>query len=158
MKVHWKKSDKFWTVDIDGSKVEIAVTNYVRGRRMEDPEDVQKTIPGGHPYMPLPFPVGNWEITGCFARSSDYLAPFFISTNAKQKVVVWSLDPDGSYGKPTTKMVWDEAYGAHSSTSSTTLGCVRILFKSDTIWLASQIMSRMKNGKLTEKIPFIVEE
>jgi len=86
MKVKWKKSERFITVDIDGMTRQIYVTNLVRERRDEDPEDVQRTIPGGKPYKPKGFPIGEWKITGCSPKKSDYLYPFFISTNASQMV------------------------------------------------------------------------
>lgn len=97
------------------------------------------TIPGRVPYMPTGFPSGKWRVGKPESRTNPYLAPFFIPTNAWQMVNEWTLEPDGSYGSPTARKVRDEGYGIHFSTSSTTLGCLKVVNKGDLIDLVRRI-------------------
>jgi len=136
MKLKWERGTP-WLYGDDGLK--IAVTNYVRVRNKENPEEVVMSIPGRVPYMPLGFPAGVWKVGKPIAKTNPYLAPYFIPTDAWQMVTEWTLEPDGSYGEPTAKKVRDEGYGIHFSTSSTTLGCLKVVNKSDLLILAKMI-------------------
>jgi hypothetical protein len=80
----------------------------------------------GVPYDPKLFPLGIWDIISILPKNDPYEAPFFISTNAHQLVDVWD-EVDGHYGEPIGHTIEDHGYGFHNSTSSTTLGCGRIL-------------------------------
>jgi hypothetical protein len=118
----------------------MAVTNQVRIRNRENPEDVVVSIPGRVPYMPIGFPAGIWKVGKPIAKTNPYLAPYFIPTNAWQMVTEWTLEPDGSYGQPTARKIKDEGYGIHFSTSSTTLGCLKIVNKSELLTLVRMIV------------------
>lgn len=144
MILKWAKSRNLLSA---GGKV-IAVTCNVRNelngqRTTQNPEDVVYSLPPDGsspvPYMPRTFPIGKWRITGIKAKSSAYLAPFFISTDAWQMVPEWTLELDGTYGEPTGCTVKDAGYGLHFSSSSTTLGCGKIILKEDLIWLVEMI-------------------
>ena len=99
-------------------------------RILHVPSEVVYAITGNRydkiPYMPRRFPVGRWEVFTPQARTSKYLAPFFIPTNAKQFCDVWELDAAGGYKAVTHAKVLDHGYGLHFSKSRTTLGCVKI--------------------------------
>lgn len=136
MKLKWDRKTPWLYV---GDNLKMAVSNNVRIRNRENPEDVVFTIPGKSPYMPSGFPPGIWTVSKPISKSNPYLAPYFIPTNAWQMVTEWTLEPDGSYGEPTARKVRDEGYGIHFSTSSTTLGCLKIINKSDLLTLAKMI-------------------
>ena len=99
-------------------------------RSRDDPDDVVSAMTGNRydrvPYSPQQFPVGIWQVFEPQSRSSKYLAPYFIPTNAKQLVKQWAIDDDGSYREPMDFEVVDHGYGLHYSTSRTTLGCIKI--------------------------------
>ena len=143
---------------------EIPVLNRVRNhanglRDLENPEEVIHTMPPtggiGVPYMPSDFPGGIWRICDIKPKASKYLAPFFISTDAWQPVEEWATDSDGSYSGPTGRMVDDSGYGIHFSTSSTTLGCLRVVNESDLRWLVEQITA---TWAASEQVHFQVSE
>jgi len=79
-----------------------------------------------------------------------YLYPFFLQTNAHQTVPVYKLEivndkqrigaPDG------TREDW--GYGLHHSTSSTTLGCIKIVKKDDLLWLVGQIKAAWHDNQI----------
>jgi len=83
----------------------------------------------GPPYMPREFPIGIWNIVGLLNKEDEYEAPIFISTDAKQELPVWEvLQKDKLYYvRATDQTIIDTGYGLHNSTSSTTLGCGRII-------------------------------
>jgi len=90
--------------------------------------------------MPMTFPKGKWEITGVvwqkdsFGKSQfDYntYGPCKIQTNAFQAVNVWELDSEQDYLRETDKKVKDSCYWLHYSTSSSTLGCIRLSSESE---------------------------
>lgn len=149
MQLNWKKGDPFMFVDTGSNVLKIAVTNNVRKRDLQNPEDVVYTIPGGRPYMPRTFPLGIWKILGVRSKDNPYLAPYFIVTDAWQTVEEWSLDDEGTYLAPTGRMVGDSGYGIHFSTSSTTLGCLKVINKSDIVLLAKMIDERIKKEAIT---------
>lgn len=136
MNLFWDRNTD-WLI-IDGGE-KIAVSNSVRIRNRENPEEVVFTIPDRIPYMPERFPAGVWHVGKPLPRSNPYLAPYYIPTDAWQLVSEWTLEPDGSYGKPTGKKAYDSGYGIHFSTSPTTLGCLKVVNRSDLLRLAKLI-------------------
>ena len=149
MQLTWKRGNPFMFVDNGKDVLKMAVTNNVRKRDLESPEDVVYTIPGGKPYMPRQFPLGVWKILGVRAKTNPYLAPFYIVTDAWQTVEEWSLDDEGTYLAPTGRMVGDSGYGIHFSTSSTTLGCIKIINKSDLVLLAKMVGEKVNKEPIT---------
>lgn len=144
---------------------DIAVTNTVRNelnKLRTASEVVFTTNPDGSqgkPYYPRQFPAGQWLITGIVPHDKlkadgtpvePYLFPFFIQTNAHQPVPVYKLETvDGhqKIGAPDgTAEDW--LYGLHHSTSSTTLGCIKIVLKEDLLWLVSQIRDAWHNNQI----------
>lgn len=75
------------------------------------------------PVMPGHFPKGNWHITGVKYTDDPTFAPVKIKTDAHQRLKVWTIDPDGSYGHETEETVDDWGYYFHASWSKTTQGC-----------------------------------
>ena len=122
MNLLWKREDGVLLLNGEG----ILCQSIVRKRELHNANEVVKTVPGGKPYMPVIFPKGKWQVMRPVERTDPYLAPFYIPTNAWQMVQVWALDKDGGYDHPTPDFVRDTAYGLHSSTSRTTLGCGRL--------------------------------
>lgn len=100
--------------------------------------EVVMTEPEQHPYYPREFPNGVWKVFAPLPRSTPYLSPFFIPTDAWQMVDTWETS-QGMYTKKTGKQYRDAGYGLHFSTSSTTLGCIRIGAKEDLLWLVGEI-------------------
>lgn len=155
MKLTWKKGSNILHLD-DGT--EILVTNDVRARDVNNPEDVVYTTPDDGskavPYMPTGFPVGLWQILEVRPKKGKYFSDlFFIVTDAWQMVEEWSLDVDGSYGSPTGRKVRDSAYGLHPSESPTTLGCIRIVSRQSAIDLGVKLNAALAKK---EKIQFEV--
>lgn len=107
------------------------VRNELNGQRKPDQvvRSEEKDGTDGVPYMPRAFPVGRWFITAAIPKSDDYMAPFFLATDAWQMVDEWSLE-GGKYGKPIGKVA-DYGYGLHNSKSGSTLGCIRIHGRKD---------------------------
>lgn len=135
MHVKWDRDGGLlWYELPDGSKVEIHVVSPVRnetnGLRSLDSKPVYTEGANGskgRPYMPRPFPKGDWNIVAVLPKTDPYEAPAFISTDAHQAMPVWRLKADGTYDAATEELVQDYGYGIHDSTSNTTLGCGRIL-------------------------------
>lgn len=119
------------------------VRNELNGRRGRN--EVVKSIPDGVPIEPRPFPKGIWNVGIPLPRSSDYLRPYFIPTDAWQMLPIWELDSVGGYKKETTEMCRDTGYGLHFSTSRTTQGCIRIVNESDLFWLKDIILEAYRN-------------
>jgi len=96
-------------------------------RSLSKPSDLVFPIVNGEyyhlPVMPGHFPKGHWNITEVKYTSEKDFAPVKIKTNAHQRLKVWTLDPDGSYGKETEETVDDSGYYFHASWSRTSLGC-----------------------------------
>lgn len=140
------------TADFFGKDIKVSnnIRNFDNGlRKLGNPEDVVYTIPTKsrdkpRPYMPRAFPVGLWKITKVSERQNPYTAPYFISTNAIQLVEVWTIEDDGTYGEPTGTFVEDTGYGIHSSTSSTTLGCLKVQSIQSLLEIVSEIQQLMK--------------
>jgi hypothetical protein len=115
--------------------VEFVITNDIRNelngrRRLHDPKEVVKAVLYGEygpPYMPRPFPLGAWKITGIVPSDDQNYAPLKILTDAHQLVDVWALDDRGGYDHPTRERVNDGGYWLHwCGISKTTLGCGRV--------------------------------
>lgn len=122
------------------------VRNELNHLRKED--EIVYTEPVEHPYYPRPFPKGLWTVGTPKAHTAldssgkpkePYLYPFFIPTDAWQHVSIWNVK-DGKYTTRTGDMYKDSGYGLHFSTSSTTLGCIRIRDESDLRWLVEKII------------------
>jgi hypothetical protein len=161
---HVGEPDLYVTDNQGGALYRLQVSNAVRnsanGRRsLENPEDVVYTTPGDGskpwPYMPTGFPPGKWEILAVLPRTSDYLAPFFLATDAWRKTPSWSLSPAGDYDKPTGQLVRDAGFGLHfAQGTTTTLGCLRLLIRKELETLAALCQEEIKAGR---KIPFEVK-
>lgn len=133
-------------LSVDGQTMEASchVRNDINGEReLLKPSEVVYAMTGNRydkkPYMPSKFPAGIWQVFAPQERTSPYLAPYFIPTNAKQLVHVWALDDDGGYAEQTEERVMDHGYGLHYSVSPTTLGCIRICNKNDLMLLVRTV-------------------
>lgn len=147
IKLNWKQGDnKLGILLPSDDYIEIPVSCDVRNlsnqRRAKN--EVVRTIPDNKPYNPQIFPVGKWSIGMPLKRGDKYKAPYFIPTNAEQKVHVWALDADGNYDHKTKKTVIDKAYGLHFSTSKTTLGCIKICNEKDLLFLANILFAELR--------------
>jgi len=67
-----------------------------------------------------------------------------IRTDAFQWVKTWELDEDKDYLRETERQVRDSGYLLHYSTSSTTLGCIRLASPNDAESIAL-ILKRLLN-------------
>jgi hypothetical protein len=137
MTIEWKRSEKYLTVN-GTQKIPCScdVRTLANGRRRKD--EIVRTIPGGKPFDPRPFPVGQWTVTRPRARSDEYRAPYFIPTDAFQDVPIWAVE-GGLYRHEISGQDRDWEYGLHYSTSKTTQGCIRIDTKEDLLALVSMI-------------------
>lgn len=97
------------------------------------------------PYDPKLFPIGTWSVFLPTSKTDKYLSPFFIPTDAKQIVETYSV-ADGFYLKKNGTQM-DSGYGIHFSTSSTTLGCIRIANEKDLLDLVQFISECIKSGE-----------
>jgi len=138
------------------------VRNELNGRRrLHDPREVVRTIPGAYPYMPRPFPVGEFDVTGVKYRDKSdpeygYLGPAFIQTNAYQMVRIWSLDKVGGYEAETAGIAKDTAYGFHAAPASkTTQGCGRLRSEKDALALAQLVEQELATKR---KITLVVKD
>jgi hypothetical protein len=114
-------------------------------------DEVIRSIPGGCPYDPLPFPEGAWNIIAVeWQKDKGFdpkvYGPVKIRTDAKQWVNVWKLDGDGDYLEETAQLVWDTGYLLHYTPSSTTLGCIRLASPEDATAAANTITALMRDG------------
>ena len=126
------------------------VRNELNGRRrLHDPEQVVRAMTQDPyhkpPVMPRPFPRGIWEIGKPRERTDEYLAPYYIPTDAEQYVEVWEIDK--GYTKATGRKVLDLGYGLHYSKSSTTVGCIRIHERTKLLWLVNAINVERELGR-----------
>ena len=140
MMLMWRKSDGFLSyVDRNGIEQRIncwsKVRNEQNGLRPRKPlfkgvTDVYYAT-GDVAAMPRVFPNGQWTITGVKehpdpTENHGYLYPAFIRTDAVSAVPEWLLNADGTYMKPSGKVLVDRDLGLHFSTSDWTQGCIRI--------------------------------
>ena len=153
------------TVKMTAFGRDIGVTNNVRNElnglrtSSEVVFSTDQNGANGRPYYPRQFPAGKWYITDIVAHDKKkpdgtpvepYLYHFFLQTNAHQSVPVYKLEivndkqkigaPDG------TREDW--LYGLHYSTSSTTLGCIKIVKQDDLLWLVGQIKAAWHDNQI----------
>jgi len=133
------------------------VSNRVRTLRggTRQSYEVVRTIPHGHPYDPMPFPAGLWQVTGVEWQKDagfDYhtYGPVKIRTDAWQWVKIWELDEDGDYLKERGDEVQDYGYLLHYSVSSTTLGCIRLESPEDAETLGRLVEKVLRSGEKVE--------
>jgi hypothetical protein len=138
----WKRSLPYLLAGNRSIKCSCNVRNELNGER--GGEDIVYSMPDHEPYMPRPFPTGSWNIGKPEPRVNKYLAPYFIPTDARQVLPVWSI-LDGAYDAPTKQTVSDWGYGLHYSESMTTLGCIRIHSREDLLWLVDKLTHETKN-------------
>lgn len=141
-------------------KASCVVRNELNGwRPNKDKDPKSEVVEGitnnpyyGPPVMPRPFPKGLWNVYKPRERTDEYLAPWYIPTDAEQVLETWSLDKDGRYNAPDGGTVVDIGYGLHYSTSNTTVGCIKIHEYDDIIWLATIINEElvMKGSAILE--------
>lgn len=99
------------------------------------------------PVMPHHFPKGKWQITEIQYTTDPTFAPVKIKTNAHQRLPVWTIDPDGSYGHETTEMVDDWGYYFHASWSRTSQGCGIISTQKAALKLAKLCETALAKGE-----------
>lgn len=127
------------------------VRNELNGDRKLSEVAVKSTRENGEdgvPYMPRTFPKGRWHITYVneVAPADTYLWPYFIGTDATQKVEEWNTTWDGRYESKSGRVVDDFGYGIHFSSSATTLGCIRVERKDDLEALVELLRPALKSG------------
>ncbi|MDR3019885.1 MAG: hypothetical protein LBU66_03160 [Treponema sp.] len=149
----------------DLSKGKLILNDYVRfeitcrvrtvknGDRKKS--EVICTIPQGYPYDPMTFPKGSWKVTGVEWQKDykfDYsvYGPVKIRTDAWQWAKIWELDEKGCYLKERGDEIQDYGYLLHYSTSSTTLGCIRIASPQDAESIARLIEDSLKRGETAD--------
>ena len=142
--MEWHRGDTTMRAFGKGIACSCHVRNELNGERA--PNEVVYTMPNHRPYYPRQFPVGAWEVYRAVPRIDPYEAPFFIPTNAYLEVPTWELDEAHRYVAKTGKTDIDAAYGLHHSTSSTTLGCLKIESEPDLRWLVDQINQAYDGG------------
>jgi hypothetical protein len=106
------------------------------------------------PFSPQLFPVGKWSVGRPVAKKdAPYLEPFFIPTNAVRTVPTWTVNA-GHYIEQKGEQL-DSGYGLHYSTSTSTLGCIRISLRTDLIDLVNAIRAALDRG---EAVSLTVED
>jgi hypothetical protein len=152
------------TADLSAGKLvlpgaEYAISNRVRTLRdgTRKSYEVVRTIPGGYPYDPRPFPKGLWRITAVeWQREKGFdrrtYGPVKIRTNAHCPVNVWALDGEGDYLAETGRTDRDTGYLLHYSDSGTTLGCIRLDSPEDAVAIANAIAEAMKDGTVEMEV------
>lgn len=133
-------------------EADCVVRNEINGwRHKHDPKEVVRAMThdpyNKPPIMPREFPSGDWNVYAPRPRHDKYLAPYFIPTDAEQYLPIWGLDENGGYDRPTADKVLDIGYGLHFSTSSTTVGCIRIYQEEDLLWMVDEIRKRLSGGE-----------
>jgi len=156
MTLRFYSTDKLLEVHVDGTIRDIpadcVVRNELNGwRRKHDPKEVIRAMAHDPyhkpPVMPRPFPAGEWNVYAPRERRDPYLAPYFIPTDAEQTLTVWALDKKGGYDHATDETVLDVGYGLHFSTSTSTVGCIRIFEQADLLWLVESIKACLSRGE-----------
>lgn len=128
------KDERLWVDGAPGFSCHASVPMLRLANNTRAKTNIARTIPGGFPYDPHPFPVGKWRIFEVRPRSDKYRAPFFIATNAYQEVKVWEVavvNGELSYTRETDRKVIDAEYGIHFSEHPTTQGCIKIHRRGD---------------------------
>ena len=145
MELTWDKRNSFLLSD---TGLRIGCTCIVRNElnKWRLPKEVVHTKPDRLPYYPRVFPNGRWSVGRPIPTPDPYMAPFYIPTNAHQLVDVWAV-VDGKYDHKTGEQVEDRSYGLHfASSSSTTLGCIRIGSKDQLLTLVEEIERHLEGG------------
>jgi hypothetical protein len=125
------------------------VRNELNGERGAD--QIVKTYPitsslGRLPYQPRKFPTGLWLVKRPIWTEDIEYAPVKIPTDAIRCVLTWSVG-DGKY-KEAVSHQDDSYYHLHySSTSRTTLGCIRLDSAEDAIEIAREVLKYQKAGE-----------
>lgn len=133
MQITWRRDEGLLSYGNRIIPVVCNIRNELNGRRKLDEKVVYSENEDGSegmPYMPRVFPLGTWEVLAIIPKTDPYEAPEFLSTDARQQVHPWT-SADGHYGVEMGDLIWDWGYGLHNSTSSTTLGCGRIMDYAD---------------------------
>ena len=140
-----------FTKDIQASSIVRNELNH--RRRLHDKKQVIHAITYNRynepPVMPRPFPTGTWEVqrpVKVLPDDNEWLHPYYIPTNAVQRLDIWRLDRADGYDVPTGAHVVDKGYGIHFSESITTLGCIRIHNRDDLLWLVNVIGEEAEQG------------
>ena len=145
------------TLLVNGAVFQITcnVRSLSNKQRRRKSDDVARSIPDYLPYDPRPFLKGLWEITAVewqdkVGFDAWTYGPVKIRTNAWCWVNVWELDKDGDYLRETERRVKDGAYHLHYSSSSTTLGCIRLASPKDARAIAGIVQGALKQGEPVE--------
>ena len=98
------------------------VRNELNGeRKIGIPGEVEYSVTkfgtNGKPYMPRPFPIGEWRIVGKAASINKFMQPLKFLTDAHQTVKVWEVGPEG-YVKETDEETEDYGYHIHFDNGS----------------------------------------
>jgi hypothetical protein len=156
MKLTWARDASILQYGDKSIRVVCDVRNELNGERLPSEHPVYSEKADGSqglPFMPRPFPLGEWKVLAVLPKTSPYEAPEFISTDAHQPVPVYDIVEDQTdshgvhYGNPTGEYIEDFGYGLHNSTSSTTLGCGRIVENQDRADLTAAIRAAMDAGE-----------
>ena len=145
MKITWERDRGILSWGNKSTLCWSKVRNEVNGLRelSEKPVHTEnKDGSQGTVYMPRQFPKGKWHVYTIIPKADPYMAPEFIATDAYQMVDEWT-EEDGHYGHKTGRQVLDYGYGLHNSTSSTTLGCGKIVSSLDRSKLTSAIQEAL---------------
>jgi hypothetical protein len=128
-------------------------------RKLWNPDEVVETMvmnkyEKSYPYMPRPFPKGQWNIIGWRDTDNEkYVEPVFIQTDAYQIVEIWDLTDTGGYLIGTGEYTNDYGYGFHFWSGRTTLGCGRLFRYESPIEIKNLIANYLRVFK---KIPLEV--
>lgn len=156
MEIRWKRDELFLVTGSVMIPCSCRVKNEVN--KLRNPWAIVhgELVNGdeGPAFQPRQFPVGRWKVTGVGRRSSPYLAPFFISTNAHQEMPAWTV-LEGHYIVQSGETFDDWGYGLHCSASLTTLGCIRIDDESHLTMLISIIKAAWADK---DEVYLVVEE
>ena len=144
MKVVWKQDEPFLTVTGNVLGCSCNVRNEINGLRKNS--EIVYSMPDGLPYQPRRFPKGLWKIEKPVAKSEDWLKPWFIPTNASQKLPVWEVR-NGLYIKPTERLIEDSGYGFHNGTSLNTWGCCRLDTVEGITKMANLVFEAINDGE-----------
>lgn len=137
----------YWYLNSDKTQLiagdrTIAISCIVRNEinSWRKPNEIVYTTPNKIPYYPRTFPVGVWNVGQPRPETDPYMYPYFIPTDAHQLVDTWIVE-NGVYTKKTGLQDDDSAYGLHHSTSTSTLGCTKILDVNDLLYLVQLIQT-----------------
>lgn len=144
MRITFSLSGKF--LEIGGVRIRAWCDVRTRANSRRGPKEVVYSIPAKLPYDPRPIPLGIWKVGRPVPKTDPYMAPYFIPTDAWQKLPVWEV-AGGQYLAPTARLTTDRGYGIHFSTSPTTLGCPRVENEVDLVYLVHEIIRALNAGE-----------